>query len=48
MTSRTTQLVTRRAASVGETYVGHRAFAAWVAARLFAAGGAALRTFGCS
>ncbi len=29
-------------ASVGETYLGHMAFAAWFASRLFLAGGAAL------
>ena len=42
MTSRTTHLFTRHPASVGETYFGHMAFAAWFASRLFAAGGAAL------
>ena len=29
-------------ASIGETYLGHMAFAAWFASRLFLAGGAAL------
>lgn len=42
MPSRAAQLFTRHPASVGETYFGHMAFAAWFASRLFAAGSAAL------
>ncbi|HEY6632137.1 MAG TPA: DUF6356 family protein, partial [Rhizobiaceae bacterium] len=36
------KLFTDHPASVNETYVGHMAFAAWFASRLFLAGGAAL------
>ena len=37
-----TKLFTDHPASVDETYFGHMAFAAWFAARLFMAAGAAL------
>ena len=36
------KLFTEHPASVHETYLGHMAFAAWFASRLFLAGGAAL------
>ena len=36
------KLFTEHPASVDETYLGHMAFAAWFASRLFMAGGAAL------
>jgi uncharacterized protein DUF6356 len=42
MATRVAKLFTDHPASVGETYFGHMAFAAWFASRLFAAAGAAL------
>lgn len=42
MATRVTQLFTAHPETVGETYFGHMAFAAWFASRLFAAGFAAL------
>ena len=42
MTARLARLFTHHPASIDETYLGHLAFAAWFASRLFAAGFAAL------
>jgi hypothetical protein len=42
MTARLAKLFHDHPASVGESYFGHLAFAAWFASRLFMAGGAAL------
>ena len=42
MTSRMAKLFTEHPASVDETYLGHMAFAAWFAGRLFLAGSAAI------
>ena len=42
MTARFARLFTAHPETVGETYFGHLAFAAWFASRLFLAGGAAL------
>ncbi|MDW6025463.1 DUF6356 family protein [Mesorhizobium sp. BAC0120] len=42
MTSRLAKLFTEHPASVDETYLGHMAFAASFAGRLFLAGGAAI------
>jgi hypothetical protein len=42
MTARIARLLTAHPASVGETYFGHMAFAAWFPSRLFMAGFAAL------
>lgn len=42
MTARIARLFTAHPADVDETYLGHMAFAAWFASRLFLAGGAAL------
>ena len=42
MAQRLSRLFTHHPAAVGETYLGHLAFAAWFASRLFAAGAAAL------
>ena len=42
MATRMTRLFTAHPGTVGETYFGHMAFAAWFASRLFMAGGAAL------
>lgn len=41
MTARIARMFTAHPATVGETYFGHMAFAAWFASRLFMAGGAA-------
>lgn len=40
--TRIAQIFTAHPETVGESYFGHMAFAAWFASRLFAAGGAAL------
>lgn len=42
MTARLARLFTSHPASVGETYFGHMAFAAWFSSRLFMAAFAAL------
>jgi hypothetical protein len=42
MTARLAKLFTSHPETVGETYLGHLAFAAWFSSRLFLAGGAAL------
>jgi len=42
MTARLAKLFHDHPASVGESYFGHLAFAAWFGGRLFMAGGAAL------
>ena len=42
MTARIARLFTTHPETVGETYFGHMAFAAWFSSRLFAAGCAAL------
>ena len=42
MTACIARLFTAHPETVGETYFGHLAFAAWFASRLFLAGGAAL------
>lgn len=42
MTARLAKLFTSHPETVGETYLGHFAFAAWFSSRLFLAGGAAL------
>ena len=42
MTDRIARIFTAHPATVGESYVGHLAFAAWFASRLLVAGGAAL------
>ena len=42
MTTRIARLFTDHPATVGESYFGHMAFAAWFASRLFLAGAAAL------
>ena len=42
MSARLARLFTSHPATVGETYFGHLAFAAWFSSRLFLAGGAAL------
>jgi hypothetical protein len=42
MTTRMTRLFTAHPETVGETYFGHLAFAAWFASRLMMAAGAAL------
>lgn len=42
MAARLARLFTAHPTTVGETYLGHMAFAAWFASRLFAAGLAAL------
>ena len=42
MAARIARLFTDHPASVGETYLGHLAFAGWFASRLFLAGFAAL------
>jgi hypothetical protein len=42
MASRIAKLFTDHPETVGETYFGHMAFAAWFASRLFMAGAAAL------
>jgi hypothetical protein len=42
VTTRFAKLFTDHPETVGETYFGHMAFAAWFASRLFMAGGAAL------
>ena len=42
MTDRIARIFTAHPATVGESYVGHLAFAAWFASRLLLAGGAAL------
>lgn len=42
MATRFAKLFTDHPETVGETYFGHMAFAAWFASRLFMAGGAAL------
>ncbi|MFN3546691.1 MAG: DUF6356 family protein [Mesorhizobium sp.] len=42
MTDRIARIFTAHPATVGESYLGHMAFAAWFASRLFLAGGAAL------
>jgi hypothetical protein len=42
MTARIARLFTAHPATVGETYFGHMAFAAWFASRLFMAAFAAL------
>lgn len=42
MTDRIARLFTRHPQTVGESYLGHMAFAAWFSSRLFLAAGAAL------
>lgn len=42
MTARIASLFKDHPATVGESYFGHMAFAAWFASRLFMAGGAAI------
>lgn len=42
MAARIAKLFTDHPETVGETYFGHMAFAAWFSSRLFLAGGAAL------
>lgn len=42
MSARLAKLFTDHPATVGESYFGHMAFAAWFASRLFMAAGAAL------
>jgi hypothetical protein len=42
MSARLVRLFTHHPATVGESYFGHMAFAAWFASRLFMAGAAAL------
>lgn len=42
MSARLSRLFTDHPATVGESYFGHMAFAAWFASRLFMAAGAAL------
>ena len=42
MATRIAKLFTDHPEAVGETYLGHMAFAAWFASRLFMAGAAAL------
>lgn len=42
MTDRIARIFTAHPATVGESYLGHMAFAAWFASRLLLAGGAAL------
>jgi hypothetical protein len=42
MTDRIARIFTAHPATVGESYFGHLAFAAWFASRLLLAGGAAL------
>jgi hypothetical protein len=42
MTARLAKLFTSHPETVGESYFGHLAFAAWFSSRLFMAGGAAL------
>ena len=42
MTARIARMFTTHPETVGETYLGHMAFAAWFSSRLFLAGGAAL------
>ena len=42
MASRIARIFTAHPETVGETYFGHMAFAAWFASRLFMAAGAAL------
>lgn len=42
MPTRIARLFTTHPETVGETYFGHLAFAAWFSSRLFLAGGAAL------
>lgn len=42
MTARIAQLFTAHPANVGESYLGHMAFAGWFASRLALAAGAAL------
>ncbi|MDN2579581.1 DUF6356 family protein [Aquibium sp. ELW1220] len=42
MSTRFAHIFTAHPATVGESYLGHMAFAAWFASRLLLAGGAAL------
>lgn len=42
MTDHIARIFTAHPATVGESYLGHMAFAAWFASRLLLAGGAAL------
>ena len=42
MAARIARMFTTHPETVGETYLGHMAFAAWFSSRLFLAGGAAL------